>query len=263
MKVKNSKLMFFSHLLVLAVAVIGAVNAQSDEKSNEEIRAKVVSRIREMATIPWTPQEDITYWNKNYGVVFKKGERYTGIPYTQRNRQTSVKRFRKHLDSNGKYTGPADYIGSDCSSSVSNAWRAIDPELPFLSTHLMFPGMGRIVKVGDYNVTSLNLTSDIVKDNGRDVIFAAYDMLKPGDAVMTRYETDGHVRLVSKADPENRCVYVIEQCGVRAGGKTVSDHSTWRVDRKMTYDELFETNYIPITHIGLIDTLTPTSHGTE
>lgn len=263
MKLQIRKRSFFSFFLILVSTLIGTINAQSDEKTNEEIRTKVVDRIREMATIPWTPLEDITYWNKKYGVVFKKGEHYTGIPYTQRNRQTSTKRFRKHLDSNGTYTGPADYIGSDCSSSVSNAWRAIDPELPFLSTHLMFPGMGKIVKVGEYEVTSLNLTSDIVKDNGKEVIFAAYEMLKPGDAVMTRYDTDGHVRLVSKVDPENRCVYVIEQCGVRAGGKTVSDHSTWRVDRKMSYDELFETNYIPITHIGLIDTTTSPSGGTE
>ena len=252
-----------SVFVFLIVACFGNLNAQSDEQSNEELRAKVVNRIKEMATIPWTPKEDITYWNKKYGFVFKKGELYTGIPYTQRNRQTSSKRFRKYLDQNGVYTGPADYIGPDCSSSVSNAWRAIDPELPFLSTHLMFPGMGNIVKVGEYDVTSLNLTSEIVRDNGKEVIFAAYDMLKPGDAVMTRYETDGHVRLVVNVDSENLCVYVIEQCGVRADGNTVSEHSTWRVDRKLSYDELFQTNYIPITHKGLVDTAIPNRYASD
>ena len=94
-----------------------------------------------------------------------------------------------------------------------------------------------------------------MNDNGKDVIFAAYDLLKPGDAVMTRYETDGHVRLVSKADPENRCVYVIEQCGVSSNGQTASEHSTWRVDRKLSYDDLLNSNYIPITHRGLIDSV--------
>ena len=255
MRINFRKKVIYCLFLGLTAVFCGTLEAQSDEQSNDEIRAKVVSRIREMATIPWTPSEDITYWNKKYGTVFKKGEHYTGIPYTQRNRQTSSKRFKRHLDENGIYTGPTDYIGSDCSSSVSNAWRAIDPELPFLSTHLMFPGMGKIVKVGEYDVTSLNLTSDIVNDNGKDVIFAAYDLLKPGDAVMTRYETDGHVRLVSKADPENRCVYVIEQCGVSSNGQTASEHSTWRVDRKQSYDDLLNSNYIPITHRGLIDSV--------
>lgn len=259
--IKNN--LIFSIFFILTVSILGILSAQSDEQSNEEIRAKVVDRIREMATIPWTPRENLTYWNKKYGQVFKKGELYTGIPYTQRNRQTSLKRFKKYLDPKGVYIGPADYIGSDCSSSVSNAWRAIDPELPFLSTHLMFPGMGKIVKVGKYEVTSLSLTSDIVKDNGKEVIFAAYDMLKPGDAVMTRYESDGHVRLITKAVPENRFVYVIEQCGVQADGNTVSDHSTWRVDRKLSYDELFQTNYIPITHMGLIDTPIPIQHDSD
>ena len=253
MKNLRTKLfLFLGAVILLSPVGMGVVFGQSGEKSEEALRSKVVARLREMATIPWTPSEDIVYWNPKHGVVFKKGERYTGLPYTQRNRQTSVSRFKKHLDSDGRYVGPADYLGSDCSSSVSNAWRAIDPEFPFLSTHLMFPGMGDIAAVGKYRVTSLNLTSTIVQDNGKEVMFEAYDSLRPGDAVMTRYETDGHVRLVSKNDPERQLVYTIEQSGVIDQGKTVADHSTWRVDREIPYEELFKTNYIPITHKSLV-----------
>ncbi len=252
MTMKFARFILSALLLVLTTAFSGILSAQSDEKSNEDLRSDVVARMREMATIRWTPSEDLTYWNKKYGVVFKKGEHYTGIPYTQRNRQTSAKRFKKHLDAEGVYTGPLDYLGSDCSSSVSNAWRAVDPELPFLSTHLMFPGMGNIVKVGDYQVTSLLLTSKIIEDNGEQVIMDAYRALKPGDAVMTRYETDGHVRLVSQVEPENKSVYIIEQSGVSGNGQTVGDHSTWRVDRKISYEDLLKNGYIPITHKGLV-----------
>ena len=174
MKTIVKKLFLFLGITVLfAQDGTGVVRGQSDEKSNEALRNEVVARLREMATVPWTPSEDIVYWNPKHGVVFKKGEWYTGVPYTQRNRQTPVARFKKHLDSEGNYVGPSDYIGSDCSSSVSNAWRAVDPEFPFLSTHLMFPGMGDIVAVGNYRVTSLNLTSTIVQDNGKEVMFAA------------------------------------------------------------------------------------------
>jgi hypothetical protein len=251
MKLIGNRKVLAGFAFFTAALTFGVTFAPSGEKTNGALREEVVARIREMATIPWTPSEDMVYWNPKFGAVFKKGEHYTGIPYTQRNRQTSVKCFRKHLDKDGRYIGSMDYLGSDCSSSVSNAWRAVDPQLPFLSTHLMFPGMGAIVAVGDYKVTSLDLTSKIIEDNGQETMFAAYDRLKPGDAVLTRSETDGHVRLVSKTAPDNQCIYIIEQSGVSADRRMVGDHSTWRVDREITYASLYSDNYVPIAHKSL------------
>lgn len=222
------------------------------EEVNAALRADVVARMRDMATIPWIPSVDLVYYNPDYGVMFKQGVTYYGVPYSQKVRNGTPERFRSYLDENGYYIGPETYIGSDCSSAVSIAWQVVDPEIPYLGTYFMFPGRGNIVAVGEYQVTSGSHTETIVQDNGQAVMYAAYACLQPGDAVLWYKATGGHVRLISAVDPENQSVYVIEQSGASGYATPVSGNSTWRVDRRITFASLFANNYIPITHNGLV-----------
>ena len=117
---------------------------------------------------------DLVYYNPDYGVMFKQGVTYYGVPYSQKVRNGTPERFRSYLDENGYYIGPETYIGSDCSSAVSIAWQVVDPEIPYLGTYFMFPGRGNIVAVGEYQVTSGSHTETIVQDNGQAVMYAAY-----------------------------------------------------------------------------------------
>ena len=226
----------------------------SPEEENAQLRAEVVAYMRSMATVKWTPSEDITYYNSDYGVMFKAGSTYYGVPYSQKVRSGSYEKFTSYLDANGTYTGPVTsttYIGSDCSSAVSMAWRVFDPSLSLLGTYYMFPGRGKIVAVGNYSLTSGSFTGQVTSDNGQDVMYAAYAQLKPGDAVLYYKNTGGHVRLISSVDVANQCVYVIEQCGASGYGTPIAGNSTWRVDRKITFASLFSNSYIPISHSGL------------
>ena len=224
------------------------------EEENAALRAEVVAYMRSMATVKWTAAADITYYNPDYGVMFKAGQTYYGVPYSQKMRSGSYEKFTSYLNASGVYTGPTEsttYVGSDCSSAVSMAWRVFDPSLSLLGTYYMFPGRGKIVAVGNYSLTSGSHTAQVTSDNGQDVMYAAYACLKPGDAVLWYKQTGGHVRLVSSVDVANQCIYVIEQSGAAGAGQPISGNSTWRVDRKYTFASLFSNGYIPISHQGL------------
>ena len=224
------------------------------EEENAELRAEVVAYMRSMATVKWTPAADITYYNPDYGVMFKAGQTYYGVPYSQKVRSGSYESFSSYLNADGVYTGPTgstSYIGSDCSSAVSMAWRVFDPSLSLLGTYYMFPGRGKIVAVGNYSLTSGSRTAQVGSDNGRDVMYAAYACLQPGDAVLWYKDTGGHVRLITSVDAANQCVYVIEQSGSAGYETPIAGNSTWRVDRKITFASLYDNGYIPISHSGL------------
>lgn len=245
----NKSVCIITTLLLTSVYTAVAVG----EDSKPSLRQEVVARMREMATLPWTPSEDLLYWVNEYGVIFKKGVDYEGIPYTQKHRETPPELFRENLDKDGRYIGPAEYLGTDCSSSVSIAWRKADPDLPYLSTYFMFPGMGKIVAVGSYSVTSTQSTSKIIADNGEEKIRASFDQMKPGDVILWREDREGHVRMVSKIDPANKMVYIIEQTGLNKQKQFKGKKGTWRIDYGFSYDELIENGYIPITHKALVN----------
>ena len=224
------------------------------EEENAAIRAEIVAYMRSMATIEWIPAEDITFYDTSLGVMFKAGQTYYGVPYSQKVRNGSYELFSSYLDENHVYRGPTGssaYIGSDCSSAITMAWRTFDPQQPFLGPYYRVPGRGNIVKVGEYEYTSDTVSSEITSYNGREVMYAAYALLKPGDTVLWYRGSDGHIRMVSAVDPANQCVYVIEQAGATQYETPIAGNSTWRVDRKITFASLYSNGYIPLSHKGL------------
>lgn len=242
-------------LWLLVPCVLCVAFPASAEASAASKRSKVVSYMRSMATIQWTPENEISYWKPWNGFNFKVGTVYTGVPYTQYGRETNLKQFKGFLKKEGKqkpkYTGPTNsggYRGSDCSSAVSMAWQQADPEFPICWTGILFPEHNaRVVKVGDYAVTANNSTAKIVQDNGAEKIKAAYAKLKPGDAVFNHAPSGaGHVRLVVKVNPKKKEVITIEQTGKNPNGAE-GTNSTWRVDKAYSFDELLGTNYLPIS----------------
>ncbi|MGI6401189.1 MAG: 3-keto-disaccharide hydrolase [Thermoguttaceae bacterium] len=249
-------------LLTLAALVLSAGNALYAADSEpttaveleSSLRAKVVDYMRAAASIEWTPTEDIPYWNPEQSFSFKKGETYYGIPYTQFSRNNNLDSFKAQLntiDGATYYVGPSEfdnYKGSDCSASVSNAWKHADPEFPSLLTRRMIPDRPKeVVAVGKYDLNHYDSTPKIVKENGFETMKAAYSQLKPGDAVLMHYDYDGHVMLVLQNEPENSRLYIADQTGLANGAPKGRDgHSTFRLDYEFTYEKLFDDGYIPI-----------------
>lgn len=233
-----------------------AEDASNVDAENETfLRDKVVTYMLEAASIPWIPSEDVPYWNPEQNFSFKKGEEYFGLPYTQYSRNNDVGSFAsqlKEIDGKNYYVGSSafdQYLGSDCSASLANAWKQIDPEFPSLLTRRLIPDRPKeVVPVGKYALNFYDDTRAIVKENGLEIMKGAYSQLKPGDAVVTHYNYDGHVMLVLKNEPEKSRLFIADQTGLSNGlPKGRDGHSTFRVNYEYGYSRLFDAGYIPIT----------------
>lgn len=244
--------------------LVSNVNVKEKKQLIEEKRQKVVNYMLAMANVPWRAGRNMEYWNPRYGIVFKCGEAYFGIPYSQTLRNTSLETF-KSLIENGKYAGLNVFghiivEGSDCSSALLRAWRQLNPDTPlFLDTSNMIPTSDNpydIVKVGEYKVPEKATTStEIIKENTKETLFLAYSKLQPADAVVRRSDRGGHVILVKKVDLVNHRIIGIEQTGVDEKGclKGKDGHSSWNDNRVLTFDDLYDNAYIPITTRYLVD----------
>lgn len=219
----------------------------------EKKREKIIEYMEAMRHVEWSPKEDILYWNPKMGFVYKKGETYYGIPYTQKNRDATLEKFLMSLeDVNGKkvYNGPykkCEYLGTDCSKAIITAWTLnADPGFMLDDTLDMFKNLGKgsLEPVGEYFYTGdEHSTLDIADKNGEEVIFKSYENLQPGDAILTcSYETYygndwrnnywhcGHVRLVVKVDVDKQTIEYIDQAGVDNEKKLygANGKSSWR-----------------------------------
>ena len=220
-------------------------------------RDTVVSYMRSMATVKWKPAKTITYWSGG-SRRFYAGTTYTGMPYTQNNRQ-NLATFKKYVNSKGVYTGSSSsggYVGNDCSSAVKFAWKQISSSISFGYTGNMFPGSGTgVLAVGSYKSTaSTSSTKTITTKSGASTMYSAYAQLKPGDAIMARVSgVVNHTRLISSVkvvknsngsvNGSSSYVKCIEQCGLSSS----RGNTTWNVDKTYTFATLYSTYYIPIT----------------
>ena len=242
-------------LILTFFMIISVLPMTSMQVNAATVREKAVSYMREMATIKWTPSTTITYWSHN-GKAFVAGTTYSGMPYTQNNRQ-NLAAFKKYLKS-GRYVGPtspATYVGNDCSSAVRYAWLHVNAKISFSYTGNMFPASKTgVLAVGSYNAAGItSSTKTITTKNGPATMYDSYAQLKPGDAIVARVNgVVNHARLVSKVnvvktggkvDPSKSTVSCIEQCGISSSRK----NTTWNVDKKYTFATLYSTYYIPIT----------------
>ena len=242
-------------------AEISAETGSEDTFSDAE-RTRMVEYMRTMAEVTWVPKVDITWFDSDAGVIYRAGETYRGIPYTQFDRRTSLESFKELLqDEDGKsvYVGPAEseeYRGVDGSAACSYAWRHVIPNFPVLKTWHMEPGAFCIVdpktgfpkpvltKIGDYKWTDFHDSKAVIAENGEEKITECYRQLKPGDGLVKR--PYGQVRLVSRLDAENQKVYIIEQCGLTPDGKLRNDHQSWRVEYECSFRDLLDEGYLPI-----------------
>lgn len=238
--------------------------------NNTKERQNIVDYMTAMATIKWTPFENMIYWNPNNNSVgFVKGKTYAGIPYTQILRETTLEQFKSFLDDSNIYQDNEEvdsykidlyenrnsgyYYGSDCSSAVWIAWQYAYPNLKMTTptkstlgvpdteemlTELKIDGCLSIV--GEYNYNYDN-TASLCQQNGKDKLYLAYNQLQIGDAIMRHTSGNiGHIGLVNSIDRINKKVTAIEQSGLSGSG-------CWSLDKTYSFYNLFNSSYIPIT----------------
>ncbi|MBQ7119062.1 MAG: Ig-like domain-containing protein [Oscillospiraceae bacterium] len=236
--------------------------------------------MRKMATVLWTPSEDITYTTGSssnaLSFTLEKGKVYRGVPYAYNSGSLETfMEFESGKDANGVYTisglsGEAlsggqgtVRIGNDCSGSVVRSWSKFGANIQAKATSNMTEKNG-FIKVGDYDydVTSFSSSSQtiaITEANGKDKMFAAYAELRPADAVVHYLDGYGHVMMISEVDVKNQKVKIIDQ--TRAHMKTwgTGDEDTMEIDGvgtvyniygedvEYSFSQLYNAGYLPIT----------------
>ena len=254
-------------------------------------RDVVAAEMRRCMSTLWTPAEDITYLVSDNdppeeAITMVAGRIYQGLPYTHAS--STVYNFLTYAtsqDENGVYTvtgmDATDLSGSvlsrqgcDCADTVFWAWAQISNSFTARYTAEMTESYG-LVKVGDYACDFpkfYTTTTPICKENGEDVMFAAYAQMQKGDAlVLFTKSSGGHAVMAvdtyvvytedGKIDGENSFAVIIEQKSStqRALESYYNEeigqevYICGAVDSCWSFNTLFSKGYLPVTCKELVD----------
>ncbi|MBR4864430.1 MAG: hypothetical protein IKU07_07630 [Oscillospiraceae bacterium] len=294
-----------SILLLAAILLCGCSGKKSDEEILAERRDIAEAHMRYMMSVLWESDVDISYSRESGsmgpeqdeaggGVVLhlKAGTLYAGMPYTHGGGGAESFLSFGTPDENGVYqmsglttqllnggSGSKNSfntarLSNDCADAVYWAWSRVGTSFTFSVTNNMTAERG-CLPVGDYKTESNTYTGtrELVKENGDEVMLAAYALLQKADAVVTSNNA-GHAMMIARnnpvkngdaIDPEASYVLVHEQFTTNyRDGLTYTDEKTGRtvyqlggVDRKYTYAQLLKKGYLPITIKELVDPAEP------
>ena len=194
---------------------------------------------------------------------------------------------------NSVTNGFTQYIGNDCSGAVAWAWHHAAPRyvvkggVYVLLSGNMLPNDAAEETYGIYRVGSYTVTDEMVNDdgnmstyvvateNGTGVIYEAYARTKMGDGLLAG-EPGGHVRMAAKDSVvirnKNGAIYADKSYILtHEQGDGLYDRATtnssWRINYKYTFKELFEgksrssgKGYLPITIKAFIDDTVPMAY---
>lgn len=236
----------------------------------QALRDKVVEKMYEMGSVMWNVSQDLRHSctcssTSCYG-IYNANTTYRGIPYNHKG--GSMNSFNYCLDENNvmkdfvyemaEFDGYDAYIGNDCSTSVLQAWWSVSNSVDFIRTRYQYPhyNLGTIA-VGDWaSEEDLGAYSvAYVEATGEQEMYEAYAQMRKGDSYMYYIELGGHTRMVAedpvvvrdqegKIDPTYSYVLCHEQ---GAGGSTDEFVSTWRLNYKYTFANLYYDAALPVT----------------
>ncbi len=255
-----------------------------EEKILAQRRDIVEQYMRKSTTILWRATEDITYIAGGSKTVrIEAGKLYQGVPYSFAG--GTIDAFLDYAgqpDEKGIYTisGVTDTalttqtgetvrlarVGNDCSSAVLLSWSQIGDSVSASSTSTMHQKNG-VIPVGDYVMEvegdKMTISGEIVLQNGRDKICAAYAQTQKGDGLITVRGNSNHTMMVvsvntvynedGSINEKDSYITCLEQSRSFFGttyeseelGETVN--VICGVDTKYTFKMLAQDNYLPVT----------------
>lgn len=216
-----------------------------------------------MATIEWTPAEDFVTTHRpdvdrdyTVNLSYKAGKKYYGICYGETKSDYDL--FLDHVK-DGVFSCDSyyyqDIIGNHCSSCMFLAYQQIIPVgygtlRPSTARTGIFKLAGDLKNPGEGTWYS----KDVFALNGENAVYNAYTTLDKGDILFKCIPGSGHTRFVTKVEvsktmsgkinPTRSYVYVIENTNTWYDS---NENSTWWVDKKYTFDKLWDTEFMPIT----------------
>ena len=221
-------------------------------------------------------------------IYIKAGRLYRGIPYSHAaGGPNAFLEYATEPDEKGIHSisnltwhpltgsNATARIGNDCASAVGLSWGLLGNSLlQDSNTKYMTTDYGYL-RVGEYisNSDAHTYTLPVCEENGYDVMAAAYAKLQKADGVVRRNKADnnGHAMMVVSVHTEytedgsisgaTSYITVLEQTsGYIEQQKFKYDaelgenvYTTYLIDNKYTFFDLFTLGYLPITCKELID----------
>ena len=249
---------------------IAAFPIANDSMTEDELRKLCVDFFRFSQTFAWTPDRDWKYGSdaENPNKTLTTGTVYGGFPYLLGT--GNVYRIAEFYDEETGVVhmdGAAQrqrIFGNFCSYGSGWGFSRVVNSAVHKLTKDMVPKNGYI-PVGSYKIDpnleelAKNTTLNICADNGKEVMFSSYALLKPADALVT-FSSGGHVimcsevKVVKKADgtvdPEKSHIKFLDQKGSWSFHKLENGKNyqvQGGVDQVCTFSALFKKGYIPYT----------------
>ena len=256
---------------------INAIPVADDSMTEEQLRQIIVDFMRLQITFPWTINKNLMYMSNNDPVSISKGYAYGGMPY----KGSTVSNLYNVMLYYDEATGVIDvekygkdvalYIGNQCSGSSYWAWSRVSNSIKWGGTSEMLRENG-CIPVGEYTYSHMisswhNFadpsqgihTADICKENGEQVMYESYALLKMADGISIYRVSAGHVRMIAqdavvvrgedgKIDPDQSYITYLDQgsswtTGKQPGGTKIKTQGG--VDKKMTFAQMYNDGYLP------------------
>lgn len=216
-----------------------------------------------MATIEWTPAVDFVTTHRpdverdyTVNLEYKAGKKYYGICYGET--KAGYEQFMDNIV-DGVFSYDSyyyqDIVGNHCSSCMFLAYQQIIPVgygtlRPSTARTGIFKLAGDLKNPGDGTWYS----KDAFALNGEAAVYEAFATLDKGDILFKCIPGSGHTRFVTKVEvsrtvtgklnPTRSYVYVIENTNAWYDN---NQNTTWWIDKKYTFDKLWDTEFMPIT----------------
>ena len=261
----------------LSAEKIASFPIANSSMTEDELRKLCVDFFRFSQTFAWTPSEtwDYTIGSSSAKHHMTQGVVYGGFPYLH-----GAGNVYRMLEFYNEETGEVNMeeagknqrlFGNFCSYGSGWGFSRVVNSATHELTQDMVPKNGYI-PLGSYKMnTDLkefpeNETVAICQDNGQQVMFESYALLKPADALVY-YTTGGHIIMVSSVhvvknadgtvNGEESYVTFIDQATAWWDGK-LENGNTYKVqggvDKKASFSKLFKTSYIPYTFAEFLGT---------
>ncbi len=254
----------------LSAEKIASFPIANSSMNEEELRNLCVEFFRFSQTFAWTPSETWSYTigSSTTAHYMTQGKVYGGFPYLHG--AGNVYRMLEYYD---EETGEVDmaeagknqrFFGNFCSYGSAWGFSRVVNSASHQLTQDMVP-MNGYIPLGSYKMNMdltkfpENETVAICNDNGKQVMYESYALLKPADALVY-YTTGGHIIMVSSVhvekaadgtiDGEKSYVTFIDQATAEWESKLANGNSyevQGGVDKKYTFSKLFNAAYIPYT----------------
>ena len=247
----------------------------------QELRQRVVDEMNAMGTVEWYTSENLHHDCECMQAVchgvYAAGKLHVGLPYMHYSSTTYRFNYILNEDNTikdwlydmGSYDEFTPYMGNDCSGAVQAAWWTVSNTSDAGRSKFMNPKYNDLtgcIMVGDYQVdkgiddagkeyTGV-VSKHYLRANGNDRMYESYAQLRMGDCIATSNgEGGGHARMVvetpvvvrdenGKIDGQYSYVITTEQ-----GAPYQSDPywTSWRINYKYTFAQIFGGGYLPIT----------------